>query len=298
MSQDLLDACRAAPSLFSPYEQEQTRVSVGSAGKVAVARMSFEKFGEKTHLTDLYTQIPAKVLRALYYDPHRPGLPYIIFVNPTGGIVQGDRYEYEFHLAEGAEVFITDSMATKIYKMDLNCGSRQTEIHLGAGCRLEYLPRETIAFADSRWFQNLTIHVSDGSKLLYSEIFCPGRIAMGEFWDFSVFASKLMIEKDGTPLLVDSVLYRKSDKENAGILFGKRSFLLNAYWYSEDLPEIRHLIDFGSIFGGVSDMPYDRGVVVKALSDNLDELKQFQLRLWAIFRKVETGAEVPSLRIY
>ena len=298
MNQDLLDAWKAAPSLFSSYEHEQTRVSVGSAGKIAIARMSFEKFGEKTHLTDLYTQIPAKVLRALYYDPNRPGLPYIIFVNPTGGIVQGDRYEYEFHLGEGAEAFITDNTATKVYKMDLNYGSRRTDIYLGTGSRLEYLPREIIAFADSRWFQNLIFHVNDGSKLLYSEIFCPGRIAMGEFWDFSVFASKLMIEKEGSPLVVDNALYRKSDKENAGILFGDKTFFLNAYWYSENLPDIRHLIDFQSIFGGVSDLPYQCGVVVKALSDNLDELKQFQLRLWAVFRKMETGTEIPSLRIY
>ena len=295
---EALAAFWAIPSPFREYEAEETRVSTGSAGKVAIARLSFERFDEKTYLHGLFTQTPARVLRALYYDPLLPGLPYVIFVNPTGGIVQGDRYDYQINLGEGAEAFITDSMATKIYKMDLNYASRHTEISLGKGCRLEYLPRETIAFARSRWYQHTIFRVSEGSRFLFSEIFCPGRIASEESWDFTLHASRVVILEDGNPVLMDSSLYTGEDKARSGILFGNRTFLLSAYWYSEKAGASKGKIDFRDLYGGVSEMPDGRGLVVKALSDSLEDLKAFQLRLWAVFRKEEAGTGVPALRMY
>ncbi|HUK92434.1 MAG TPA: urease accessory protein UreD, partial [Methanomicrobiales archaeon] len=243
---------RAVPSPFRAYEEEETRLSTGSAGKVAIARLTFEESDGKTYLHGLFTQTPARVIRALYYDPFRPGLPYVIFVNPTGGIVQGDRYEYRIALGEGAEAFVTDSMATKIYRMDLNYASRHTEVVLGEGSRLEYLPRETIAFARSRWYQDTIFRVSPGSRFLFSEIFCPGRIASEETWDFTLHASKVAILEDGDPVLVDSSMYRGEDKARSGILFGNRTFLLSAYWYSGKVPASKGRIDFGNLYAGVS----------------------------------------------
>jgi len=294
----VLELYRGLPSVFAHYETEETRLAIGSPGKIGIAHLGFTKSGEKTYLSDIFNQMPARVVRPLYYDPNRPGMPYVIFVNPTGGIVQGDRYEYRFRLDEGTEAFITDSMATKVYKMDLNYASRHTDVHLATGSRLEYLPRETIAFAESRWHQDIAFHVNGNAKIFYSEIFCPGRIARDEFWEFSVFSSKMMIEKDGRPLLVDNLMFDKSDRQASGTLFGKWSFLLSAYWYSEDLPDIRSRIDLGNVYGGISRMPYGSGVVIKALSDNLEELKALQLKIWSVFREHETGTGVPELRMY
>jgi urease accessory protein len=294
----VLERYRGLPSVFSQYETEETRLAIGSPGKIGIAHLGFTKSGEKTYLSDIFNQMPARVVRPLYYDPNRPGMPYVIFVNPTGGIVQGDRYEYRFGLDEDTEAFITDSMAIKVYKMDLNYASRSTDVHLAPGSRLEYLPREIIAFAESRWHQDIAFHVKGSAKLFYSEIFCPGRIARDEFWEFSVFSSKMMIEKEGRPLLIDNLLFDKEDRQASGTLFGKWSFLLSAYWYSEDLPDIRSRIDLGNVYGGISRMPYGSGFVIKALSDNLEELKTLQLKIWSVFREHETGTSVPELRMY
>ncbi len=45
-------------------------------------------------------------------------------------------------------------------------------------------------------------------------------------------------------------------------------------------------------------MPYGSGVVIKALSDNLEELKTLQLKIWSVFREHETGTSVPEFRMY
>jgi urease accessory protein len=295
---DVIQDLTGLPSAFSEYESEQTRLSVGSAGKNAVAKLTFTKFGDKTYLTDVYNEVPAKILRELYYDPYLPGLPYILFMNPTGGIVQGDRYFYEIQLREGAEAFITDTMATKVYKMDLNYASKEIDVYLGANSRLEFLPRETMVFVDSRWHQRATFHVSDGSKFLYCDIFCPGRIERGEFWDFEIYSSKVIIEKDEKLVLNESTTFTREDKDSLDIIFGNNKFYLKAYWYSDNAVKAKKQIDFQNTFGGATEMANNQGLTIKALSNDLNELKQIQNDVWKVFRKTETGLEVPDLRMY
>ncbi len=296
--QEVIQDLSGLPSAFSEFEAEQTRLAVGSPGKNAVAELTFTKFGDKTYLTDVYNEVPAKILRELYYDPYLPGLPYILFMNPTGGIVQGDRYFYKFRLKEGAEAFITDTMATKIYKMDLNYSSKEIDVYLGKNSRLEFLPRETIVFVDSRWHQRVVFHVSEGSKLLYCDIFCPGRIAMGEFWDFEIYSSKVVIEKDGELLLNESTIFTRKDKEVLDVIFGDNKFYLKAYWYSDKAVNAKNEIDFGNTYGGATQMANNRGLIIKALSKDLNDLEKLQGEIWKVFRKAETGMAVPSLRMY
>lgn len=296
---DLIQRLNGLPTIFSNFETEQTRVPIGAAGKNAIAHLEFTKCGGKTCLTDLYNELPAKILSELYYDPYLPDLPYILFVNPTGGIVQGDRYVYKIRLNEGTQAFITETMATKVYKMDLNYASKYIDIYLSKNSRLEFLPKEIITFANSRWYQSIFFHVDEGSKFLYSEIFCPGRIARGEFWDFDIFTSKLMIEQKDKILLTTSSIYTKEDKQNVDIMLGDKKFLFNAYWYSNKANAAKKLIEFNeSTYGGVTDMPYNNGIIIKALSNSSDDLKTLQLNIWRQFRKLEVGTEVPSLRMY
>jgi urease accessory protein len=296
--EDVIQDLTGLPSVFSEYEAEQTRLAVGSPGKNAVADLTFTKFADKTYLTDIYNELPAKILRELYYDPYLPGLPYILFMNPTGGIVQGDRYFYKIQLKEGAEAFITDTMATKVYKMDLNYASKQVDVYLGKDSRLEFLPRETMVFVDSRWYQRVTFHVSEGSKLLYCEIFCPGRIARGEFWDFEIYSSKVVIEKDGKLVLNEGTTFTRHDKDALDVMFGDNKFYLKSYWYSDNAVNAKKTIDFRNVFGGATEMANDMGLTIKALSNDLNDLKQLQGEIWKVFRKTETGMEVPELRMY
>lgn len=297
-TQDVIQDLSGLPSAFLEYEAQQTRLAVGSPGKNAIAELTFTKSGDKTYLTDLYNVLPAKILRELYYDPYLPGLPYILFMNPTGGIVQGDRYVYKIRLNDGAEAFITDTMATKIYKMDLNYASKQVEVYLGKNSRLEFLPREIMVFVDSRWHQRVMFHVNDGSKLLYCEIFCPGRIERGEFWDFEIYSSKVVIEKDKNLILNESTTFTKQDKDLLDVIFGNNKYYLKAYWYSDNAINAKKEIDFHNTYGGATQMANDKGLTIKSLSNDLNELKQLQGEIWKVFRKTETGMEVPELRMY
>ncbi|MGH2638552.1 MAG: urease accessory protein UreD, partial [Rhabdochlamydiaceae bacterium] len=201
-----------------------------------------------------------------------------------------------------------DTEATKLYKMESNYASRRVDVFLGQNACLEMLSKETIAYKKSRWYQRTNFHVSRESRFLYSDIFCPGRIAMGEFWELEVFASKFSIldenerGRDSLRILTDNVIFKGSDKENVDVIFGGKKFLLSAYWYSGNASEasnsIKERMQDGEIYGGLSSMPDHKGIVVKALSNDLERLKELQLSIWSCFRMVEFGTKAPDLRMY
>jgi hypothetical protein len=45
-------------------------------------------------------------------------------------------------------------------------------------------------------------------------------------------------------------------------------------------------------------MANNKGLIIKALSNDLNDLQKLQGEIWKIFRKTETGLEVPELRMY
>lgn len=299
MSNGLLKIIQALPDSFSEYTKEETLLAAGSYCKHAIQNLTFEKVDTKTHLIDNFSQFPAKVIRPIYLDEENPGLPYILLASPSGGVVQGDRQEYNFTLCEDAAAVITEAAATKIYKMLSNYASRYTDVYLSKNSRLEYVPQETILYGRSRWYQCTTFHTQEKSTFLYSEIICPGRIAHNnEFWDFDNFVSKLIIEENGRIILYDSSAYSKKEKPLIDALLAGNTFMLNTYWFSEKANQFKDKLLFNGVFGGATEMPYGKGIVIKALSENLDFLKKFQLHVWNTFRESEVGTVVPSLRMY
>lgn len=295
-----MDIVMVKPEIFNKYEKEATAIPVGTSGKTADVRFLLEKIAGKTYLTDVYNTVPARLIRPLYYDEENPEIPYLILSNPTGGIVQGDRYNMKITLREGAEAFITDSTATKIYKMEENYASRITDIYLYNNARLEYIPKETILFKDSRWFQSTRVHIIGNPSLLYSDIIVPGRIFKDEeFWQFNVFSNKFIIEDDNRILLNDSSQYYGSEKDDINLLLLNNKYILTVYWLSNKINSSNvKLNQFEKIDYGYSNMPYNKGIFIRALSNDLDKLKNFQMYIWAKFREIEANKSTPFLRIY
>jgi urease accessory protein len=143
-----------------------------------------------------------------------------------------------------------------------------------------------------------TTPISARAKFLYCDIFCPGRVARGEFWDFEIYSSKVVIEEDKKLILNESTIFTRQDKDSLDVIFGDNKFYLKAYWYSENAVRTKKEIDFGNTYGGATQMASNIGLIIKALSNALNDLQQLQGEIWKIFRKTETGMEVPSLRMY
>ena len=51
---------------------------------------------------------------------------------------------------------------------------------------LEFIPEQIIPYKNSRFYQKTNLKIDDSSTVVYSETIVPGRIAMGEMFDFDV----------------------------------------------------------------------------------------------------------------
>ena len=57
-------------------------------------------------------------------------MAYIYIMSPSGGILQGDRYRIDVKLGSNALSHFTTQGATRVYKMDKNFATQNTEYYI------------------------------------------------------------------------------------------------------------------------------------------------------------------------
>src|SRR5207253_6838753 len=73
----------------------------------------------------------------------------ISVLNPTGGLVGGDRLAIDVTIGPAAHGCLTTPSATKVYRTAGAAAEQRVHIRLGAGAILEWVPDHTIPFARS-----------------------------------------------------------------------------------------------------------------------------------------------------
>ncbi len=127
------------------------------------------------------------------------GVVYVL--NPTGGVLQGDRLEAEIRVEAGAHAIVTTPSSTKIHRMDGALAESRTTLRVEKGAVLEYVPEPVIPFGGSRFIEDLSIDVAAGGKLLAWEILAPGRQARGEVFEYDQLGLRLRLSEAGAVLL-------------------------------------------------------------------------------------------------
>ncbi len=102
-------------------------------------------------------------------------------VNPTAGILQGDRLESEISVGPGASLLVTTPSASRVFKMTPGglAESRQ-RFAVESGGMLEYWPEMLVPHAGSRFRQATEINLEPGAEAAVADFFMPGRLERGE----------------------------------------------------------------------------------------------------------------------
>ncbi|MDC3171045.1 urease accessory protein UreD [Prochlorococcus sp. AH-716-E13] len=145
---------------------------------------------------------PYKLLKSSYDQEGRCILPIL---HTAGGLVGGDLLVFEANIGINSKVLLTTSSAQKVYgsvgRSKINpkgtFSSQKTKINILENSHLEYLPQETIVFANGLYSQEFKIKISDNSSLLFTDLIRLGRSAAGETIENGVFRSKLEIIRNG-----------------------------------------------------------------------------------------------------
>jgi len=158
-------------------------------GKSGILRLSLARDRERTVIAE-YWRIPLQVLPPSYQDADDEA--YVYLLNPTGGVVQGDRLRTDVTLMPGARSVITTQSASKIYRMDESYAEELNRYTLHANAVLEYMPDQTIPFAGSRFYRTTRVDLDPASTLILTDVLAAGRVARGERFAFE----RLFVEVD------------------------------------------------------------------------------------------------------
>ena len=284
------------PSQFTSFDGKIPQMDVGKTGKIGFLKLTlgFDSQRNKTIITEQLSRVPLYVQKALYYDETIPSMAHVFVLSPSGGVLQGDRYRTDIELKNGAISHITTQGATRIYKMNSNYATQMINLNVGKNCYLEFLPEQLIPYKNSRYYQKATFKVDDSATLVYSETIVPGRVAMGELFDYDVCCLKTLCYDDKQEMKFhdNCILEPKKQTMNSLGIFGNRTVLSMMYVVTkkecvEELYEIINQIfkDNDEIIGGASILPNNSGLSVRILSNSSEVNKITVYNIAQIIRK-------------
>ena len=236
----------------------------------------------KTVIKNLLVKPPLLIQKALYPDILKPNTAHLYIMSSAGGILQGDKLQIKIKASENSNVFITTQSATKIYNTENHTPSQIIDIIVEKNSFLEFLPKQIIPHKYAEFHQKVNLKVDDGSTLVYSETISCGRIAHGEEFDFKslIFRTKAVNEKDEI-LFSDAMnIEPKFRKKVFYNLYGRKKIFSTVYIISKVFnndkldAKINKLLRKSKITGGVSQLPNESGVIVRILSDSIDEIEE------------------------
>ncbi|MGD1937792.1 MAG: urease accessory protein UreD [Cyanophyceae cyanobacterium] len=265
---------------------------------------------QRTIVTQQYTAYPlrlSKVFRLDQGDRHRA---YLYITNTSPGLLAGDIVNVAVTLDAGASLYLTDQSATKVHAMPVP-GTKaiaNTHLEIAAGASLEFMPEPVILFAEatSEQITHITLH-SEGA-LFWSEVILPGRLARGEYYDFSSYKNRVEIESwDGELWFREAInLAGKSNKITpfqSGALFAEKSVLATLIIVQPhlDLTQLAQKLDnleganFTDLSVANSTLPGEKGLLVRVLGDKTSAVKKYLQYALNCVRQLGDRPQIPYI---
>lgn len=229
-----------------------------------------------------------------------------MLLNPTGGLLGGDRLLTRINQASGTQVFLTTPSSTRVYRAANDPAIVDTAIQLSEGATLEYLPDHIIPHAGAVLRQRLRVDMEPGSRVIISDAFAAGRIACGEAWRFKRMDWRTDILFKGDPVYVSRSLIdsARCQPQRIGEMqrfeyAGSLVALGDAFggWGGLARAMTGVLADFAGVLGGVSVLARG-GCVARFLAHSAFDLTRVTIELWRAARELVLQKPSFDLRKY
>lgn len=189
------------------------------------------------------TALAAQAFRAPFhlskpYWDHDTRTLLVQVVNPTAGILSGDRLEASVSVETGAAVLLTTPSASRVFRMREGEARSLQRFQVARGAWLEVLPEPLVPHRGSVFHQRTELSVEPGGAAFYADLLFPGRIAHGEAWGWR----RLVLELEaraGAELLIRERLDQSADHLRSLAVWagaGDNACFGNAVFVAPDLP--------------------------------------------------------------
>lgn len=301
------------PEIEKYFTESKPRVDKSDkSGKIGILQLELGKDSDtgKTVIRKQYSRVPLLTQRALYLEETLPAMAYVYIVSPSGGILQGDRYQIDITLGNNTFAHVTTQGATRIYKMEKNYASQIVNIRLEDESYFEYIPDQIIPFRNSRFYQEVNLNVHVNATMVYSEVIVPGRVASGEEFEYDICYIKTVGRNHlGKARFIDTVkLEPKNENLRAGGILGNfkvvgTTYIVTKESYVKDLQyeiseQIKSVDSRGrrKISGGTSVLPSRQGIIIRILGNSAEDVKKIMFDVVRIARKLIVGASFSGTR--
>lgn len=277
-----------------------------TVGRVGELRLEYVRRNGKTVLARSHATTPWHVLPTIYLDD--TGQAHTLLINPSAGLVGGDRLSIHMTLREGASTLVSTPSANRVYR-SLGEESVQTaKIALGPGSLLEWMPEPTIPFAGARFRQAIHVTLAPGATILLWDAVASGRIARGERWQFESFTNEIVIQSAGGTSVIERYELRPGTSMSGIGLAGEWNYVASLLVIGDGIsPDRRdglekriaeYLVEEKrDVLGGVSS-PAAGGLAVRILARSAPDLASVQQELWRMIRQDLWGLSAVALRKY
>ncbi len=243
-------------------------------------------------------------------------MAFVLLANPTGGLLQNDEQRISIAVGPGAKAHATTQSATKVYSMPRGSASQWLDLTVADGGYLEYLPDPVIPFRLANLTQSTNLTVSSRGVVIFQEVITPGRVAMGEAFDYTRLAYRLALARpDGHPIYREAfeltpatvrqmglgVLGAATDPDLSPPLQTLGSMLIVADPSSAQsiLTDLRPtLAGRPGVRAGISTLPGNHGLGIKALGADTNLVQGALAAAWSVARRIILDTETPFLRKY
>lgn len=196
---------RFTPEDFSkPLEFQRLELSHSPTGQIGGVSLAMVESSGITKLGACFQQTPVRVFPPFHFRNEPASLQYLI--NPTAGLMDGDGHLFEIHAGPNTRSVITGQSATRVHPALDRYATQQWRIHVADGAQLVVLPGPNIPFRNSRYYQHVEIDLEGDAKLVWADIWTPGRYdrnELSERYEFQQIIQHLEIRRDGQPVFRD-----------------------------------------------------------------------------------------------
>lgn len=152
------------------------------------------------------TVLAGQSFRAPYHlsKPHWDGATRTLLVqvvNPTAGILSGDRLASHIAVEKDAALLVTTPSASRIFKMKTGRAECRQEISVAARGWLEVMPEPLVPHRGSSYRQSTHLAVETGGEVFMVDLLVPGRVAHGEAWCWAELCLETEVRLDGELVL-------------------------------------------------------------------------------------------------
>ncbi len=183
-------------------------------------------FGLRDERTVLAVLRQEGCLKARHPRPEPGGVPETVLLNTSGGITGGDDLALSVEARPGSRFVVTTQAAERFYRASAAspAATIRSDVTVGDGALLEWLPQETILFDRCRVDRSLTVSLAPGARFLGVESLIFGRQAMGETVQEITLMDRIIIRQGGRLRLHDATRLNGS----VAMLMGRASTFADA----------------------------------------------------------------------